>query len=361
MDLNFIAPINFSGYGIAGAYLTTELVQLGHDVVLFPTGPSEALPQQHAVLAAAKAAQARYSTTAPSVRLSHQYDLALHVGRGPKIGFPIFELDWFDARERHHLRSQDHLIVCSEWARDVLRENDIDTPVSIVPLGVDRTIFHERIEIPGELPPETVFMNIGKLEDRKGHDILFRAFHAAFQPTDPVRLLVLGHNPFGGADYYDTWRRDFIAGPMADRILLLTTRMPSHLEVAQFMMVADCGVFPARAEGWNLELPEFLAMGKPVIATNVTGHTAYLTDANATRIELRERVQARQGTDYQGRYWQFDDQAFEQLVEALRAVHRERQSRGALPLNTAGIATAESLSWTNAARRMVDAVTQAGG
>jgi glycosyltransferase involved in cell wall biosynthesis len=319
------------------------------------------LPQHRAVLAAAKEAQATYSLSAPSVKLSQQYDLALHVGRGPKIGFPIFELDWFDARERHMLRSQDHLIVCSEWARNVLRANDIDVPVSIVPLGVDRTIFNELVESPGELPLETVFMNIGKLEDRKGHDVLFRAFHAAFQPTDPVRLLVLGHNPRAGADFYEIWHREYIAGPMADRITLLTMRMPTQREVAQFMTVADCAVFPARAEGWNLELPEFLAMGKPVIATNVTGHTAYLTDANATRIELREMVQARQGSDYQGRYWQFDEQAFEQLVESLRAVHRERQSRGALPLNTAGIATSESLSWANAARRMAEAVTQAIG
>jgi glycosyltransferase involved in cell wall biosynthesis len=41
------------------------------------------------------------------------------------------------------------------------------------------------------------------------------------------------------------------------------------------MQQADCGVFPARAEGWNLEALEMMACGKPVITSNYSGHTEF--------------------------------------------------------------------------------------
>ena len=52
-------------------------------------------------------------------------------------------------------------------------------------------------------------------------------------------------------------------------------RVNTSEEVARIMGQVDCGVFPARGEGWNLELLEMMSMGKPVIATNYSGHTQF--------------------------------------------------------------------------------------
>jgi hypothetical protein len=40
-----------------------------------------------------------------------------------------------------------------------------------------------------------VFLNVGKWEYRKGHDVLLEAFNKAFEPTDNVRLVMNCHNP----------------------------------------------------------------------------------------------------------------------------------------------------------------------
>ena len=54
--------------------------------------------------------------------------------------------------------------------------------------------------------------------------------------------------------------------------------------------MADCGLFPARAEGWNLELLEMMACGKQVIATNYSAHTEFCTKENSILIESDENI-----------------------------------------------------------------------
>ena len=59
---------------------------------------------------------------APCIRIWHQDDMSQFVGRGPKIGFPIFELNKFNKKESYHLSNVDKLFVCSEWAKNIVVE-----------------------------------------------------------------------------------------------------------------------------------------------------------------------------------------------------------------------------------------------
>ena len=54
------------------------------------------------------------------------------------------------------------------------------------------------------------------------------------------------------------------------------------------MRDADCGVFPARGEAWNLELLEMMSCGRLVIATDFAGHTEYADHENALLIQIDE-------------------------------------------------------------------------
>ena len=54
------------------------------------------------------------------------------------------------------------------------------------------------------------------------------------------------------------------------------------------MAKTDCGVFPARAEGWNLELLEMMSCNKPVIATNYSAHTEFCDDKNCMLIDIED-------------------------------------------------------------------------
>ncbi len=354
----FIAPYCRTGYGIVGAHLLREFLLQDAPVAYFPLGQIDTTVVKNDVVRRALARQGSFDDSAPSVRLSQQFDLALHVGRGPRVGFPIFELDCFHPYERHHLERQDRLLVTCEWARGVLRENGLSkTPIDIVPLGVDRQVFHEGVLCAAPSATDTVFMNIGKLERRKGQLDLLRSFEAAFAPTDGVQLVLVCHNPFVDEKTFAELVLPFRTSPMASRITLVTTPLPTQRELATVMASADCAVFPARAEGWNLEALEMLSMGKPLIATDCTGHSAYLTHDNARLITVDALEQSVSGA-LKGRWAAWGARQHEQLVTHLRDVHAAKH-HGSLGINHAGISTAQRLSWSASANALMQSVASA--
>ncbi len=353
--LHLIAPFCRTGYGITGAHLLRALMARGARVSLFPLGAVDASVLPFEGIEDALSGQDAFDPSWPSVRLSQQFDLALHVGRGPRIGFPIFELTRFTARERHHLLAQDRLLVCSEWARGVLLENGVSRiPIHVVPLGVDRSVFHERLDA-GRPSGETVFLQVGKLEARKGQLELLRAFEAAFNPRDPVRLVLACHNPFMQADAFRRAMAPFRNSPMAKRITLHARPFATHREIAALMATADCGVFLSRGEGWNLEALEMLSVGRTVVATDYSAHTEFLTDRNARLVRV-DGLEVVPGAASDACWAAWGDAQHEQTVATLRAVHAERLS-GSLSCNDAGIETAKHFSWDNTADTLLDALS----
>jgi Glycosyl transferases group 1 len=359
VGFNFIAPYCHTGYGIAGANLLRSCIEHGSPVAFFPVGGLQLDTVEQSDLDAAIVRGGVYDERAPCVRLMPAGDQQMHVGRGPRIGFPIFELTAFSDAEREQLRALDRILVCTEWARDVMLENDITSvPIDIVPLGVDRRIFHERLA-PPHRDRGTVFLQGGKLEPRKGQLELLRAFEAAFTPRDDVSLVLLCQNPFVTAREFAERAAPFHRSPMASRITLITTPFAHQRDMARVMAAADCGVFPVRAEGWNLEALEMLSLGKQVIATNYSAHTAFLNHDNARLIAVDklEDVPVACGI---GQWAVFGDAQHEQLVAHLRAVHAERQKAGPLS-NAAGVETALQFSWSASADALLRAVEAAVG
>lgn len=71
-----------------------------------------------------------------------------------------------------------------------------------------------------------------------------------------------------------------INGLNSDKII--TLELTENSKLRNLYSQTDIGVFPNRCEGGtNLVLMEYMACGKPVIATNATGHTDVVTNDNA--------------------------------------------------------------------------------
>lgn len=350
MKINLTGPCNHLGYGIATLNLALALRKLNHQVAWWPIGQPTSDPAHHGEVMRMINAQEFFDPNAPSVKIWHQFDMAQHVGRGPRCGMPIFEVTEFNRREKHHLDSLDKILVNSHWAMQVVNMNlplrVRDTFVS--PLGVDRTIFHENVGQPQRL--WTTFLNIGKWEKRKGHDLLTIAFNKAFEPRDRVRLWMMNDNPFLKPEDTAKWHDLYKNTKMGNAISFLP-RVATTEEVAKVMSEADCGVFPARAEGWNLELLEMMSMGKQVITTNYSAHTEYCTNENSMLINIDKLESAVDGVWFHGtgQWAEFTDDQIDQLVVHLRSVHANK-NRG---VNVAGIETANRFSWEAAAQRLV--------
>ena len=329
MNINLIAPICSTGYGVAGTNFTKALTKAGHKLTLYPIGQADCLPDDIPIFQQAVNNAGGYDPEAPCVRIWHQFQLDQFVGRGHHIGFPIFELDKFNEVETHHLKSVDRLFVCSNWAKKVIENNNISVHTDVVPLGVDPTIFYpSQVERPANQP--YTFMNAGKWEVRKGHDVLVDIFNKAFELEDDVRLWLLPHNPFLNEQETNEWARKYKESKLGSKIMIISPCKTSY-DVASLMRQADCGIFPSRAEGWNLELLELMACGKPCIATNYSAHTEFCTNEDTWFIDIDETEPAEDGKWFfkQGNWAKIGEKQIDQAVRYMRLAYKNRN--GAWP------------------------------
>ncbi len=355
-DFSLIAPHSRTNDGVTGANLLRELQAKNVPVAFFPIRAVDQSLTDNPHLAAALQAQENFAVDAPSVRLSQQFDLALHAGRGPGVAFTIIKTNICTPSEMHHLRMLDAVLVCSQWAREVCINNGLaPSTVHVVPLGVDPTINNQAVVArPRWQADETVFMQVGKVEARTGQIDLLRAIEAAFSPTDRVRMVLVCHDPFQPREHFDAALAPFQKSAMAPKITLHTAELPTLRDVGAMMAAADCGVFPARAEGWNLEALEMLAIGKPLIASNATAHTAFLTTANARLLDIGPPEPALAGR-LPGSWTSWTSAQHEQLVHHLRDMHAARCA-GTDLLNVGGLDTASRRGWSNSADALLTAL-----
>ena len=343
--INVIAPINPLGYGVAGLNITKALSTLT-DVALWPIGQVQITSKEdHDAILPLVNNTANFKHDAPCIKIWHQHDMAMSVGNGERIGFPIFELDEFNEVEKHHLNSLDRIFVCSQWAKNVVINNIDISPefVNVIPLGVNTEIFKP---VDASSSEKTIFFNCGKWEIRKGHDVLPSIFNSAFEEDDNVELWMMTTNPFLSQEEDEKWKKMYTNTKLGKKIKFID-RVETHEEVYNIMSKADCGIFPSRAEGWNLELLEMLACGKDVITTKYSAHTEFCNTDNAYLVDVDEKEIAYDGKWFSGKcgsWGKLDECHLNIFAEKMKQVHLKAKQQ-----NTKGIKSANELSWQNSA------------
>lgn len=347
-----MAPICSTGYGVAAVNLLNALVKQGENISAFPIGRLEVEPQHEFAVQKSLENARSFDPNAPCLRIYHQFSMAESIGRGQRVGFPFFELDAFNPLEVHHLASLDHILVSCEWAKRVVQKYLPSARIDVVPLGVDMDVFNPRL-VNTNKPDSYVFLNAGKWEVRKGHDFIADTFNAAFTPRDNVELWLMPSNSIIPPNEQADWQRRYLETPMgrAGRIKILPW-LKSQAEVARVMAMADAGLFPSRAEGWNLELLEMMAMGRPVIATNYSAHTEFCNARNSHLITVDDTEPAQDGKWFrgQGSWAAIGHEQIEQCVGHMRHLFKVR------PGNAEGEETGRKFSWEAAASKVVDAL-----
>lgn len=355
MILNINAPINTTSYGYVSCNLIKELKNLGIDLRHIPIGPNA---PDNTILPSIKSVLNRwdYDYSSPCLKIWHQHDLDAFYGNGLRIGMPIFELEKFNAKELHSLQNPDKLFVCSNWAKDVI-ESEVPNSIGnteVIPLGIDDSIFK-----PSDIPivNKTIFANFGKWEVRKGHNELPEIFNKAFNQDDDVLLVMMPSNPFLNKTETNEWIKKYKETKLGDKIIFID-RQESHEMVYNIMKQVHCGVFPSRAEGWNLEALELLSIGRHIIITNATAHTEFCNQENSYLVNMESGYEKAQ--DFKFFNGSFDwrkigKNEIDQFVDYMRIVHNKRKE-GSLLQNEEGIKTGKKYTWNNMAKLVVQKI-----
>lgn len=343
--LNINCPIGSTGYGITSLNIVKNLHNRNIDISLFLIGNNIELnfPEERELIQKLHQNTNTFDYNAPCLKIWHQNDLALKVGNSHYYSFPFFELDTLSDKDKHHLNYCDYIFVASKWAKEILLNNNITKPIYVAPLGVDQAIFSLTQNQNISIKNNYVFFHIGKWEKRKSQDFLLKAFDNAFTINDNVELWLLPHNPFLTKETESEWFKLVDDCKLKDKIKIYN-RLPTQHHLAQFIARGDCGIFLSRAEGWNNEIPECMALNKPIITTNYSAHTEYCDKNNSYLVDIDELETANDNVWFfgNGKWAKLGEKQLEQTVEYMRYVYKNNIST-----NPNGLKTANYYSWEN--------------
>lgn len=353
--INMVCPIGVTGYGITSFNIYRNLRE-NLDICLFPIGNVQIDSEEYkANLIEDINRQSNFNNNDTTLKIWHQYDLATRVGNGKYLALTFFEVDKLKPVEIRMINNTDAIFVASKWAADVLRNNGVTTQIIVSPLGIDPKTFN--LEAVQETQSKRsnnnyIFCNVGKWEIRKGHDILIECFNKAFSSNDDVELWMLNFNPFLSQEENMSWVNLYKQSKLGDKIKIIP-RVSKHAELAKLISLTDCGVFPARAEGWNNEIPEFFALNKPVITTNYSAHTEYCTKDNSYLVDIDSTEPAKDDKffDGYGNWATIGKKQKDQIIEYMRYVYTNRTNS-----NPAGLNKAKELVWSNTANIILEQI-----
>jgi len=262
-------------------------------------------------------------------------------------------------------RFYDVVVTGSRWCEDVLRGYGM-TNIATIIQGIDPTIFNPTHATKEYLQDRFVIFSGGKFELRKGQDLVIRAFKIMQDRYPDVMLVNSWYNHWAtsmqtmtasphirfvpqSGDYSTLMERTFVENGIDPARVITLPPLP-NIMMTRIYRNTDIGVFPNRCEGGtNLVLMEYMACGKPAIASYSSGHRDVLTDRNSLPLRALRSI-AISHSGQQMAVW--DDPQLDELVAQLDWAYHHRDTLRGIGME-AGNSMAE-LTWERTARQFHD-------
>jgi glycosyltransferase involved in cell wall biosynthesis len=224
--------------------------------------------------------------------------------------------------------------------------------VRVIPLGVNPARFNPDVEpLPIRSEKSFKFLFVGGAIERKGFDVLLKAYAEEFTAADDVCLVV----------------KDFYYGASGRKLVRALRRDQGAPEVRYgygtmdpaglggLYTGCDCYVHPYRGEGFGLPIVEAMACGLPVVVTGRGPTLDYCTDETAYLVPAEETVFPREdwptelATVEPATWFEPDLSSLRQLMRYVFEHPEEARRKGAL----AHAHVSESYVWSRTVDAMV--------
>ena len=151
-------------------------------------------------------------------------------------------------------------IVPSHWCSFVFGDSGVKVPIYVAPWGIDGDAWpYAERGLTATRPYR--FLWSGTPGPRKGWDLAYRAFRAAFGDSGHVELMLHFRKMPAGAT----------PEMFKDRNVTVRAGVLPRAEYRAMLDEADAFIYPSRGEGFGLQPREAAATGMPVAATNWGG------------------------------------------------------------------------------------------
>lgn len=216
------------------------------------------------------------------------------------IGFPVHEGSKVPPHWGEICNKVVRIMVPSRATKNLFHDAGVQVPIHVVPEGVNPDVFKlegEKKILKHNKKEPFVFLSVnswtGEQNDRKGTDLLIRAFAEEFQPEENV-LLYLKISTF--------WMLPFNAQQRMAPLLPKKGKIPTIAvdqqylppeELPKLYRAADCFISPTMGEAWGMTIGEAMACGLPVVIPKnpEAGYMDFVEDYPLW-IDIGEKVQA---------------------------------------------------------------------
>jgi 1,2-diacylglycerol 3-alpha-glucosyltransferase len=180
----------------------------------------------------------------------------------------------------------DQVIAPSQSVADLLRSRDVETPIAVIPTGIDTNrfangdgaAFRNRRGIPADAP---VVGHVGRLALEKNLDFLSQAVARFLQQQPDARFLVVGSGPCE-----QTFEGACAAAGVEDRLIMAGVCEGQELIDAYHAM--DVFAFASHSETQGMVVAEAMSAGLPVVALDGPGVREVVVDGQNGRLLMTE-------------------------------------------------------------------------
>lgn len=274
------------GLDAAGIHLQLHTLRMAHDLKkLLPRNARrrlEELKQQRVDLS-----RGIFYVCAPP----DLYDLTL--SGIYRVGRTMFETDRIPDGWTELCQTMDEIWVPCQFNVETFSGGGVDLKrLRIVHPGVDTQVFR-----PGVAPlqiPKTRgfnFVSVFDWHERKGYDVLLRAYLREFRADEDVALILKVYQINDPVSDLEAKLTHFIERRVGVRledappIILLNGYLPLA-QMPQLYAAAQAFVLPSRGEGYGRPYMEAMSCGLPVIATRWSGQLEFMNDENGVLVDL---------------------------------------------------------------------------
>ncbi len=185
---------------------------------------------------------------------------------GYKFGRPISTI-----MLRRRLRKLDGKIAVSQAAMEFASKY-VPGYYNIIPNGIDLELFSPDVSPISEFCDGKLnILFVGRLEKQKGVNYLIKAYRRVRQEVPNSRLIIVGP----GTRLRGKYEKEVVRSGLKD--VIFVGGKPQS-ELPQYYKTADVFCAPATGlESFGIVLLEAMAVGKPIVATNIEGYNSVLT------------------------------------------------------------------------------------
>ena len=238
---------------------------------------------------------------------------------------------FFNTYVRNHWVSRlDEMIAVSDAAREFVGRH-FPGNYRIIPNGIDLDYFSPTVKpIEEYVDGKLNILFVGRLEKRKGLKHLLAAYTKLKWDFPNIRLLVVGPGKLDP----DSER---LLGERNPKDVIMVGGV-SHEDLPRYYKTAEIFCAPATGkESFGIVLLEAMALGKPVIASNIRGYAGVMTDGVEGFLVAPKQE--------------------DELSEALASLIQDKSLRD--EMGARGLISAQEYSWEKIANRVMDVYNNA--